>query len=124
MLRNVLGVTRRLRESCRICLKKEIANKIIGTRPSRDKMWVTLTPPYVPPLFKNALALSICGEVTGRSSSVKTDLQAHRGFHGQQCFGIAARIVDRVMRMPRLAQMLEIDERIFDEALVERPQIR
>ena len=41
----------------------------------------------------------------------------------KQRFRVPFRIIDRVMRVPGLAQMLEVGARIFDEALVKRAKI-
>jgi hypothetical protein len=56
--------------------------------------------------------------------SIQVDFQPHLFLHREQGFGISAGVIDSVMRVLRPVQMLEIDERIFGQALVERTEIR
>lgn len=44
-------------------------------------------------------------------------------FHLQKCLGIATRVVDRIVSVFRLSKMLEVYERIFLHALVQRSEI-
>src|SRR5262245_61925697 len=53
---------------------------------------------------------------------LQRDLETHP-FHLQQRLGVALGVVDRVVGMRRLPQMLEILERVLDQALVERAEI-
>jgi len=53
----------------------------------------------------------------GAELTSEFDLQPHAFLHVKQRFGVPFRIIDRVMRMPGLAQMLEVGARIFDEPL-------
>ena len=51
---------------------------------------------------------------------VEGDLEPQVILHVQERFGVAARIVERMMRMRRLAKVLEVHERGPREPLVER----
>ena len=70
--------------------------------------------------------VSTAGRASGGTRSgglSKVYLQAHV-FHLQQCFGIAAGVVDGVVRMLRFAEVLEIHEGVFLQSLVERTEVR